>query len=403
MTRITRYILTELIGIFFVTLTLMTLTVILVVLAAEAIRQGLSPGLVLQLIPYELPIALQFAIPGTILFAACSVYGRMSAANEIVAIKSLGIRPRTIIVPAIVLSLFVSAATVVLNDLAASWGRRGAQRVILQSLEQIAYGMLRTHRSFSRSGLSISVTDVDERRLIRPTISFQKGPNGQTITITADEAELQSRPERNSLIMLLHNCVIEVGNSARMSIPGIHEQEIPITDAEHNNEIGAPPTECALRQIPAEIVTQQNAIQQLEQQAAANAAFQLATGDFAALSSVAWQPRRATLTASTNRLNRLRVEPWRRWANGFSCTAFVLVGIPLAIRLRTADVWTSFGLCFPPILILYYPLLAISLDRAKAGALPPYCIWVGNVILAAIGWWLFRKPKLPWKGSLNEL
>ena len=49
------------------------------------------------------------------------------------------------------------------------------------------------------------------------------------------------------------------------------------------------------------------------------------------------------------------------------------------------------------------PLLAISLDRAKAGALPPYCIWVGNMILAAIGWWLFRKPRLPWKGSLNEL
>jgi lipopolysaccharide export system permease protein len=270
-------------------------------------------------------------------------------------------------------------------------------------LEQIAYGMLRTHRSFSRNGLSISVTDVDERRLIRPTITFPQGDDGQIVTITADEAELQSRPERNALSMLLLNSFMEVGSTARISFPGIHEHEIPIGDTEHDVEIGGHPAECALRQIPTEIVLQQKTIQQLEQQAAANAAFQLATGDFSSLTSSAWSPRRGGLMMAASRLNRLRVEPWRRWANGFSCTAFVLVGIPLAIRLRTADVWTSFGLCFLPILILYYPLLAVGLDRAKAGVFPPYCVWIGNVILVVIGWWLFRKPRIPWKGSLNEL
>ena len=86
-----------------------------------------------------------------------------------------------------------------------------------------------------------------------------------------------------------------------------------------------------------------------------------------------------------------RAEPWRRWANGFSCFFFVLVGAPLAIRWRSADVWTSFGICFLPILCVYYPLLAFSVDRAKCGVLPPYAVWLGNVVLLVLGGWLLRR------------
>jgi len=92
-----------------------------------------------------------------------------------------------------------------------------------------------------------------------------------------------------------------------------------------------------------------------------------------------------------HRLHRLQTEPWRRWANGFSCFFFVLVGAPLAIRMRNADLWTSFAVCFLPILIVYYPLMAYGVDRAKCGELPPYAVWLGNVILAAAGLWLLRK------------
>ena len=91
------------------------------------------------------------------------------------------------------------------------------------------------------------------------------------------------------------------------------------------------------------------------------------------------------------RLHRLETEPFRRWASGFSCLAFVMVGAPLAIRLRNSDLMTTFGICFLPILIVYYPLFAYGLDRAKNGALPPYCVWLGNVVCLAIGAWLLRK------------
>ena len=75
-------------AIFGLTLIGMTSLIVLVGLAHQAVREGLGPLAVARLVPYVLPNALRFSIPGTMLFAACSVYGRMSSSNEVVAIKS---------------------------------------------------------------------------------------------------------------------------------------------------------------------------------------------------------------------------------------------------------------------------------------------------------------------------
>ena len=88
MSLITRYLLKELLTVFLMGLLALTLVINLVLLAGEAIRQGLGPIPILRLIPYVLPNALRFAIPGTMLFAICAVYGRMAGSNEVVDRKS---------------------------------------------------------------------------------------------------------------------------------------------------------------------------------------------------------------------------------------------------------------------------------------------------------------------------
>lgn len=84
------------------------------------------------------------------------------------------------------------------------------------------------------------------------------------------------------------------------------------------------------------------------------------------------------------------MEPWHRWANGFSCLCFVLVGAPMAIRLRNADFLTSFFLCFLPILIVYYPVFMLGVDLAKKGSVPAVVVWAGNLLVALWGAWLLR-------------
>ena len=68
---------------------------------------------------------MQFAVPGTMLLATTSVYGRMASYNEIVAVKSLGISPMVLVWPTLILATLVSFVAVVLNDVAVSWGTTG--------------------------------------------------------------------------------------------------------------------------------------------------------------------------------------------------------------------------------------------------------------------------------------
>src|SRR5262245_42721936 len=97
MRTITRYVALDLIKVFSLTLSGLTLFILLILIGNEARRMNLGPGPTVQIMQYMLPLALAFAIPASILFAACFVYGRLSADNEAVAVKSLGISPMSLL------------------------------------------------------------------------------------------------------------------------------------------------------------------------------------------------------------------------------------------------------------------------------------------------------------------
>ena len=387
---IPRYVTAELLKVFLSTLTVFTFVMTLAGVANEAIRQGLGPVTVLRLIPYTLPNALVFALPGTILFSACSVFGRLSASNELTAIKSLGISPAVVLRPALLLAFLVSLGTVWLIDIAFSWGYAGIQRVVLDSAEEIAYSVLRTQHSYRTKQFSIAVARVVDRRLLRMTITLERA-NGETVTMTAREAQLRAAPEEEALKLTLTDGTVEIGKAAAFRFQDTIEHTIPLRSPQEREGAAAHPSHMRLGLVGGAAQEQRKQIRRSEQSLAADAAEQLLTGDFAALTDAHWGARLRDLEGQRQRLHRLETEPYRRWASGFSCLAFVMVGAPLAIRLKNSDLMTTFGICFLPILIVYYPLFAYGLDRAKNGALPPYCVWLGNLVCLAIGAWLLRK------------
>ena len=390
MRRITRYVVTEFLAVFIGTLLVMTCILVLAVVGLDAVRSGLSLLSVARLMPYALPIALLYAIPGTTLFAACSVYGRMSAANEVVAIKSLGISPLTLLWPVFTLAFALSVGVVWLNDVAVSWGRVGIQRVIQQSLEQIVYGMLETQRSYSDKRFSINVKGVEGKKLLRPWLTITLSDSHPAWVFTAEEAVLHWEQSRNNLRISLTNGDADFGDGRRMVFPDTEYFDIPLWSDSESGGLGDRPADTAMRRIPEAVANQMLTIRRKEQALATEAAYQLLTGEFGALADPQWQALHTDLQDSRSRLYRLHTEPWRRWANGFSCLAFVMVGAPLAIRLRNSDVWTSFAACFLPVLIVYYPLLVYGVRLAKSGELPPYCVWLGNLVFLGVGLLLIR-------------
>lgn len=388
---LTRYVLFDLLKVFFLALTGLTALIILVGVVQEAAKQGLGLGPILRLIPYLLPEALRFAVPGTLLLAVSCVYGRMSAFNEVVALKSLGISPMVLIWPALAVGAALSFLGVWLNDLAVTWGRAGVRRVVVESVEQIAYGMLQTQRSYSTDEMSMNVKGTDGRMLLMPTLSLAATEGKPGVTITAQRAEFRSDPDAGTFTIRFYDAVIDVGNRGGVVWPGVYEHVVALSEFSRKGDRSGSPSNRPLAEIPTDISNQERYIDQLKQQAAAAAAFHLMAGDLPRLVGPEWRGRRGRLEGAYERLYRLRGEPHRRWAAGFACLSFVLVGSVMAIRRRNGDFLTSFFLCFLPILLAYYPLLIYAIGRVKHGALPPYSAWLGNLVLLAWGLWMLRK------------
>lgn len=385
-----RYVLAELLKVFVIALTALTLIMLLVGVVREARSHGLPPAQILQLIPYFVPEALRFTVPSTILLATCTVFGRMAGANEVVVIKSLGISPMAVLWPAFVLATVLSLMTVLLNDLAVSWGRNGARQVVIQAVEEVAYGMLRSQKSFQTDRLSISVKQVRDRVLIRPVLTFPAENETPGFTVSAEEAELRSEPGQATLTIVCRNGTIAFDNGVTVEFPDAIERQIPLEDASRSKSMADVPSWMPMHALHSEIREERQRIALYEQELAVLASLDMLTGDLRQLSSAEWNTRASTLEGMHNRLHRLQTEPYRRWANGFSCLCFVMMGAPMAIRLRNADLLTSFFACFLPILILYYPLLAVGVGMAKDGTLPPISVWLGNVLVALVGLWMLR-------------
>jgi lipopolysaccharide export system permease protein len=169
-------------------------------------------------------------------------------------------------------------------------------------------------------------------------------------------------------------------------------QELPLPlESFNRGSRSRSPSNYALAEIEPAIAEQTARMKNVQQSKAAQAAFAMMTGDFTALSDDVWTQHDKELASSQTLLHRLQTEPWRRWANGFSCLCFLLVGAAVAIQLRFSEFIASFFICFLPILVVYYPLMAVSVDQAKDGAMPPQAVWLGNFVLAIAGAWLLRR------------
>ncbi|MFN6191586.1 MAG: LptF/LptG family permease [Planctomycetia bacterium] len=387
---ISRYVMSELLQVFLVALTALTLFMLVVGLVKEAQQQGLGMMQIAALVPYVLPEAMRFAVPGTMLFAVASVFGRLSASNEITALKAAGITPMAAIWPAIAVAVVVSFVSVWLNDVAVSWGRDGVRRVIIGSVEDIIYGRLRQQRSYSTSKMSINVKGVEGRRLIRPTLSFQPGGQAAPVTVSAAEAEMRADAAKGTLTISCKNGTIHIGD-VKAVFPDTIERVVPLDTVSRKETVSTSPSEIAMADFPRARADQAAAISQLHQLAAAKTALAIFSGRMEQTLPAAVQAERQEVKHAASRLNRIIMEPWRRWANGFSCLCFVLVGAPMAIRMRNADFLTSFFLCFLPILVVYYPVFMLGVSRVKAGVLPPPAVWMGNILIMLWGMWLLRR------------
>ncbi|MEM6468224.1 MAG: LptF/LptG family permease [Planctomycetota bacterium] len=370
--------------IFVVALIALTLLILLIGVGRTLLREGLGPLAIVNLLPFVLPVSLKFAFPATALFAVSCVYGRMAGDGEVATVKASGISPVRLLQPALVFAFLLSPFAVIISDLEVSWGRPGVNRVVMLSIEDIVYRKMRSQHSYTDDRFSIHVRNVNGRTLEYPTVTIYGG--GEPMKMQAREGRLTLDPDNETLLLELTDSRWDRGQSLQMNFPGKTEVPIPISRTFRTPTLEETrPSELPLRVIEVERLRQDARSVAAVGQLAAHTGFSILTSRIEEIAGGEGQQMDERLKASGRRLTRLRIEPWRRWAEGFSCFCFVLIGAPLAMIAKTSDYWTTFGRCFLPTLLIYYPLFILGLNQAKDEAIPPYGVWMGNIVLLGIG------------------
>ena len=246
---LTRYILLDLLKVFLLTLTGLTLLIFIVLIGKEAVDKGIGLNVLLQIVPYMIPQAMQFAVPGTMLLATTSVYGRIASYNEIVAIKSLGISPMVLVWPTLALATLVSFAAVVINDTAVSWGMMGQQSVVNRCMEEIAYRQLKLHNTYNFGKANIMVRDVIDRKLIQPRLIVHQSPDRPPWIASATDAELHLMPDEGKLVIRFHD--VDVDGPIIWINPETQEFVAPIEELTGSTPKNRSPSNYALAEIRA--------------------------------------------------------------------------------------------------------------------------------------------------------
>ena len=381
---LTRYVLWELAKTFSVASLGFVSLMIVFGVGQETVKHGLGPDIAVRLAPYLIPKALMFAMPATCLFSICVVFGRLAADNELVAIESLGLPKTILIAPALIMAFLLSLFAVWINDISFAWSYWGVQRIVMESSDRIVYGVLKNEGSFHAENFSIEVDGIKDHRLIHPVITIKNSKRNDA-RIVAQEAYLTSNPNRHSLNLTITKGLIEVEGKASMQFDDTVTHEIPLKTPEEIAYATGNPSHLYLSQIVRAIDAQESELERIQKENALQCCSQMLGGDLVSLTSAEWTSQQQLEQNAGMRLNRLYVVPHRRWANGFSCFAFAVIGIPVAIRMKTSNYATTFGVCFLPILLTYYPLFMFGLNGAKLGTLPPQAAWLGDIACTAIG------------------
>lgn len=388
-----RTVLAELLKVFVMSLLGITAILVLGGIVPEATQQGLGPLQILGIIPLLVPSMMPYSIPATTLFTACVVYGRLSADNEVLAIKAAGINVLKVLWPGVLLGVLMSATTGALYYDVIPTTQHLLKTVFINDVEEFLYTLLKKDREINQPALNyvIAVRQVQGRRLIDAVFFKRKDAQSEYDVIArAREAELRVDMDAKEIHVAMRQFVgLTEGGQAvahvseekvwTVALPALNTQR-PRRSREHTWE-----QLLARREEVADELA--NKVQEIER-----ARSQPLPGLSAQQKQEHIKGLEYHQLALEGEARALAAEMYMRPVLAAGCLCFVLVGCPVGIWFGKSDYLSAFITCFLPIVFTYYPLLLAGTNLAKDGKIHPGIgLWVANVALGLMGVVLFRR------------
>lgn len=360
----------------------------------EANKIGLEPSAIVALIPYLIPPTLPYTIPTAFLFACTFVYGRLSANQEITALKASGISAMTIMSPAFVVASVLVAVSVWLTNTAIPQCHRWMGAKIMANVESNLYAYLRQRGALVKPGYDyeIYVKEVRDDKLINAVFKHRTEDGKYDFVAQAAEAKLNViQPAVAGAEPIVHVQLIDYeawSKSGSGRLPDkTYQMPLPTTfsDAEGKSK-SFTYQDCLSRSQQS-----QDLAREADAYLAVSAASGVFQGDLYPFSDVIDANRR--YAARQERKSREYLGEFHvRLTHSTAALAFALLGVPMGIWLQKRDFLHVFFVCFIPIITLYYPAMMLAQNVVKEGYVSPaVSLWTPTALMLLAAVPLFRR------------
>ena len=161
----------------------------ILVLAQKILLKNVNVGDVLLLVVFSIPQFLMYTMPFSSLASASMVIGNLSSQNEILALRSCGVHIRQIFKPIIVISLFLSASTLMIADWMIPYTTSLYKDLYAEMIQSIPTMQLESYRSTSFGKRIISNGPV-EGHVLYDVLIFDDASSRDSRVISATEGRI---------------------------------------------------------------------------------------------------------------------------------------------------------------------------------------------------------------------
>lgn len=352
---INRYLMREIIGIFFLALTIFTLVLLMgrmVKLMEMVVANGVPLAEVIRLIILLLPSFLVLTIPMALLLAVLLAFGRLSSDNEIIVLKASGISLGSLLPPVLLAAAGAALLTLFISVVAVPWGNTGFKQMTVEVARKYAASAIR-ERIFRDDlpGIVLYVDQFDEaRRVMQKVMIHDSRDTGRPLTIFAQSGLVTSDDEKGVLRILLKNGSIHARQKDDYRLISFKEY---LLTAESGKGTPLIRTELDM------------GISELYRGSSSPYLFP--------------QARR-----------KMATELHSRFAFPAATFVFAILALPLGLSNRRSGKGAGFTISIFILLIYYIALTFLRTLAEKGGMAPSLAIWLPNLVFLIAGLLLLR-------------
>lgn len=311
-------------------------------------------------IAYVLPFSLIFTIPWGLLTAILLVFGRLSAENELVALRSNGVSIPRICIPLAFVAILSTIVCLWLNVQVAPAAQYKVRRTIFDLATSNPMALFGSDQVIDQfPGRKIYVGKKEGNKL-ENIIVFETNEASMPMRIThARTGTLEADLPNQRILMHLYNARYQQRDENEPQ--NLQRMRDGISMAEGTLPIGL------------------EELYQKEKRRTGRSALSLE------------QLIEQLKSTDKDEQSASRTEISKRFSFPFSCIAFALMAVPLGITAHRRE--TSMGFLISLLVAFGYFLFVIAADalRGKGNLHPEYLVWFPNFLFLALGAFLFRR------------